>query len=65
MTTRQYYIPRNAFGRNIMNLIIQKVECSVGDFKRNSESDTIRFSITCNNKDILKVEKILKRYDLM
>ncbi len=65
MTTRIYYVPRNQFGRHIMNVIIEKVGCSVGDFKLNRQSDTIRFCVTCNDKDISKVEHILSRYDLI
>ena len=65
MTTRVYYVPRNQFGRHVMNMIVDKVGCSVGDFKLNRQSDTIRFCITCNDKDVAKVEHILERYDLI
>ena len=65
METRTYYIPRNQIGRYVMNYIIDKIGCSVGDFKLNRNTDTIRFSITCNTKDIPVIEKILTRYDMM
>ena len=65
MTTRVYYVPRNQVGRYIMNVIVEKVGCSVGNFKLNRQSDTIRFCVTCNDKDVSKVEHILARYDLL
>ena len=48
-----------------MNYIVEKVGCSVGDFKVNRQSETIRFSITCKITDIATVEKILRRYDMI
>ena len=63
--TRTYYIPRNQIGRYVMNYIVEKVGCSVGDFKVNRQSETIRFSITCKTADVATVEKILRRYDMI
>lgn len=64
-TTRTYYIPRNQIGRYVMNYIVTKVECSIGDFAVNRTTDTIRFSITCRGIDIPVVERILRQYDMM
>ena len=65
LATRNYYIPRNAIGRHVMNKIVDKVSCSVGDFKINCATNTIRFSVTCNIKDFSQVEKILRLYDMI
>jgi len=65
MTTRSYYVPRNQIGRYIMNTVVDRVGCSVEDFKPSVSSDTIRFTITCRDKDIPTVEQILKIYDIL
>lgn len=65
MTTRIYYVPRNQVGRYIMNTVIERVGCSVGDFKVNRQADTIRFVVTCRAQDIPKIEKILSFYDVL
>lgn len=65
MTTRSYYVPRNQIGRYVMNLVVDKVGCSVDDFKPNVSSDTIRFTITCRDRDITVVEQILKVYNIL
>jgi hypothetical protein len=65
MVTRIYYVPRNRVGHHIMNVVIERVGCSVGDFKINRQSDTIRFVVTCRAQDVPKVERILKMYDVM
>lgn len=65
METRVYYVPRNQIGRYIMNVVVDRVGCSVSDFKINRQSDTIRFVVTCPIKDIPKIERILKMYGVM
>lgn len=65
MTTRTYYLPRNQVSRYVMNRIIEKVGCSIDDVRPSRNTDTLRFSITCNTKDIVIVEKILKLYDMI
>jgi len=65
METRVYYVPRNQIGRQIMNIVVERVGCSIGDFKINRQSDTIRFVVTCTVKDVPKIEKILSFYDLL
>lgn len=63
MTTRTYYMPKNRISLYILNCIIDKVGCSIGEIKK--VSDTIRVPITCKEQDIKKVEKILKVYDIL
>lgn len=63
--TRNYYIPRNNVGRHVMNVIVDRIGCSVGDFKVNKETDSIKFTVTCELGDFPKIEKILKRYDMI
>jgi hypothetical protein len=48
-----------------MNTIVERVGCSVGDFKLNKETNTIKFTVTCELGDFPKIEKILKRYGMM
>ena len=63
--TRNYYIPRNCIGRHVMNVIVDRIPCSIGDFKLNRESNTIKFTVTCELENFPKVERILKRYDMI
>lgn len=63
MTTRTYYLPKNRISMHILNNLIAKVGCSIGDIK--IIKDTIRVPITCNDKDIKKVEKLLYIWNMM
>ena len=63
--TRNYYIPKNAIGRHVMNVIVDRVPCSVGDFRVNRATDTVRFTVTCSTQYIKTIEKILRRYDML
>lgn len=65
MTTRTYYLPKNRIAISIINRIVTKVGCSIGELKVNRQADTIRVPVTCNDVDIAKIECILKRYGLM
>jgi hypothetical protein len=65
MTTRTYYMPKNRISLYIISNIIDKIGCSIGDIKVQQISNTIRVPITCNDNDIPRVEKILKRYDIL
>lgn len=65
ISTRSYYIPCNTVGRHVMNTIVDHVSCSVGDFKVNRATNTVRFTVTCNVNDFARVEKILRRYDML
>ena len=63
METRTYYFPRNQIGRHILNYLIERIGCSIGDIYR--VSDTLAVPITVAKRDIVKVERILQMYDLM
>lgn len=65
MTTRQCFVPHNAFGRQMINTLAQKIECSIDHVKLNPRTETISFCITCNDRDAIKIETILKRFDLV
>ena len=65
MTTRTYYMPKNRISLYIISNIIDKIGCSIGDIKVQQVSNTIRVPITCNDKDVSQIEKILKRYDIL
>ena len=65
MTTRTYYMPKNRISLYIINTIVDKVGCSIGEIKVQRISDTIRVPITCNDIDVKRIEKILKRFDLL
>ena len=53
METRTYYFPRNQFGRYILNYLIERVGCSIGDIRK--VSDTIAVPITVAKRDLTKV----------
>lgn len=63
METRTVYFPANRVGRYILNYLIERVGCSVGEIHK--VSDTIAVPITVAKRDITKVERILRMYDLM
>jgi hypothetical protein len=63
METRTYYFPQNRIGRYILNYLIERVGCSVGEIRK--VSDTIAVPITVQKRDIVKVERILQMYNLM
>ena len=63
METRTYYFPANRIGRYILNYLIERVGCSIGDIRK--VADNIAVPITTQKRDIIKVEHILQMYDLM
>lgn len=65
MTTRTYYLPKNRIALHVINCMIAKVGCSIGELKVNQKADTIRVPVTCNDADVHKIEKILTRYGMM
>lgn len=65
MTTRTYYLPRNRISMHLVNYMISKVGCSIGDIKVNTTANTIRVPITCNDKDVKKIENILAKYGMI
>jgi len=65
MTTRTYYLPRNRIALHVINYMVSKVGCSIGELKVNRQADTIRVPVTCNDVDVSKIERILKTYDML
>ena len=65
MTTRTYYLPKNRIAVHLINYMIERVGCSIGELKVNQTTDTIRVPVTCNDNDVKKVESILMRYGMM
>lgn len=63
METRTYYFPANRIGRYILNYLIERVGCSIGDIRKVAE--TIAVPITVQKRDVVKVERILQMYDLI
>lgn len=63
METRTYYFPYNRIGRYILNYLILRVGCSIGDIRKVAE--TMAVSITMPKRDIIKVERILQMYNLI
>ena len=65
MTSRTYYLPKNRIAMHLINYMVTKVGCSIGDLKVNQSADTIRVPVTCNDKDVKKIEKILNQYGML
>ena len=63
METRTYYFPANRIGRYILNYLIERVGCSIGDIRKVAE--TIAVPITVQKRDVVNVERILQMYDLI
>lgn len=63
MVERTYYFPANRIGRYILNYLIERIGCSIGEIRR--VADNLAVPITVVQKDVVKVEKILQMYDLM
>jgi hypothetical protein len=65
MTTRTYHLPKNRIAIHVINHMLTKVGCSIGELKVNQKADTIRVPITCNDADVKKIERILDIYGMM
>ena len=63
METRTYYFPSNRIGRHILNYLIERVGCSIGNIRK--VADTLAVPITMPKRNIVKVERILQMYDLI
>lgn len=63
MTTRTYYFPKTRIGVHVLNYIVERIGCSVGEIKRTA--DALRVPITCNDEDVKKIERTLKTYGMM
>ena len=65
MTTRTYYLPKNRIAMHLVNYMVSKVGCSIGEIKVSKSTDTIRVPVTCNDADVQKIERILDRYGMI
>lgn len=65
MITRTYYLPKNRISMHVLNYMIARVGCSIGEIKLMKTADTIRVPVTCNDKDVQKIERILTIYGMM
>ena len=63
MTTRTIYVPANAFGREVLNFIWERVSCSMGEIHK--LDNVLRAPITLPEREVEKLEKILLKFDLM
>lgn len=63
MTTRTYYLPKGRIAIHLINYMVSKVGCSIGELKKTA--DTIRVPVTCNDEDVQKIERILLKYGMM
>ena len=62
MVTRTYYFPKNQIGRYLINYIIERIGCSIGEIRRVNE--TIAVPMTFLAQDEIKIVKILEQYDI-
>lgn len=65
MTSRTYYLPKNRIAMHLINYMVNKVGCSIGDLKVNQSANTIRVPVTCNDQDVKKIERILNQYGML
>lgn len=63
--TRNYYVPRNNVGRHIINRIVENVPCSIDGVTPKRAADTFCVTLSCNAKDISKIENILKSFGVL
>ena len=65
MTTRTYYMPRNRISIHLLNKMVERIGCSIGDIKVMKAMDVLRVPITCNESDVKRIEKCLYVYNMM
>jgi hypothetical protein len=58
-------MPKNRIALHVINYMVSKVGCSIGELKVNRQADTIRVPVTCNDIDVAKIGRILKTYDML
>lgn len=63
MIERTYYFPATRVGHYIINYIVERVDCSIGDIRK--VADSLAVPITVQKKDVCKVERILQMYNLL
>ena len=62
METRTYYVPANRIGRHLLNYMVDRIGCSIGQIRK--VNDTLAVVVTTTKRDIQKVDRILQMYDL-
>lgn len=63
MVERTYYFPATRIGRYILNYLIMRVGCSIGNIRK--VAGNLAVPITVQKADVSKVERILQMYDLI
>lgn len=63
METRTYYFPKNRIGYHILNYLVGRVGCSIGNIRK--VADHLAVPITVPKRDVIKVERILQMYNLL
>ncbi|MBR4591066.1 MAG: hypothetical protein IKO36_10465 [Bacteroidaceae bacterium] len=63
MTSRTYYLPKNRIAMMVLNRIVRKYECSIGDIHK--VNDTLRVPITCKDNDVKNIEQVLRTYHMI
>jgi len=62
METRTYYVPANRIGRYLLNYMVERIGCSIGQIRK--VNDTLAVVVTTTKRDIQKIDRILQMYDL-
>ena len=65
MTTRTYYLPKNRVALHLINYMVTKVGCSIGELKVIQQANIIKVPVTCNDEDVDKIERVLFNYDML
>lgn len=65
MITRTIFVPANQLGRSILEYIWSHVSCSMGEIRKADYGATLSVAITMPERELVKVERILLRFDLM
>lgn len=63
MITRTIYVPANHFGRHILTYVWERVACSMGEIRK--LDNVMCVPITLPEREVVKLEKILQKFDLM
>lgn len=63
MITRTYYFPRDAYGRDVINLVASRINCSIGNV--HTVADAIAVSFTMPAREEAAMMRLLHLYDLI
>ena len=63
MVTRAIYVPANHFGRDVLTYIWQHIGCSIGSIRK--VDNVLRVSITLPKKEVIRMENILQKFNLL